>query len=168
MMRYREIKRLVKLVEESNIGELEVEFKDIKVRIAKSQPHGNHLPSSVMPYFPYPALPPSGAGATQAPGANQEATVSLVPSASPASVSLNLIEVQSPMVGTFYRAPAPEAPPYVEVGDIVRPGQVLCIIEAMKIMNEIEAEISGRIREICVENAQAVEFGQVLFRIEPL
>ena len=70
------------------------------------------------------------------------------------------------MVGTFYSAPSPEAPPYVEVGDRVKPGQVLCIIEAMKLMNEIEAEVSGTIKEIALENAQPVEFGQLLFKIE--
>jgi len=72
------------------------------------------------------------------------------------------------MVGTFYRAPAPGAEPYVKVGDVVSPGQVLCIIEAMKLMNEIEAEVSGKIVEICVENAQPVEYNQVLFRLEPV
>jgi acetyl-CoA carboxylase biotin carboxyl carrier protein len=71
------------------------------------------------------------------------------------------------MVGTFYRAPAPDAPAYVEVGDRVEKGQTLCILEAMKLMNELEAEVSGAIREICVENAEPVEFAQVLFRIEP-
>jgi acetyl-CoA carboxylase biotin carboxyl carrier protein len=76
-------------------------------------------------------------------------------------------EVTSPMVGTFYRAPAPDAPPYVEVGALVAKGQTLCILEAMKLMNELEAEVSGTIREICVENAEPVEFGQVLFRIDP-
>ena len=78
-----------------------------------------------------------------------------------------LAEVTSPMVGTFYRAPAPDAPAYVEVGDRVEKGQTLCILEAMKLMNELEAEISGTIREISVNNADPVEFGQVLFRIEP-
>jgi acetyl-CoA carboxylase biotin carboxyl carrier protein len=78
-----------------------------------------------------------------------------------------LLEVTSPMVGTFYRAPAPDAPPYVEVGDRVSKGQTVCILEAMKLMNELECEVSGTIREICVENADPVEYGQVLFRIEP-
>jgi len=74
--------------------------------------------------------------------------------------------VESPMVGTFYRAPAPDAPPYVEVGDRVEKGQTLCILEAMKLMNELEAEVAGEIREICVQNAEPVEYGQVLFRID--
>jgi acetyl-CoA carboxylase biotin carboxyl carrier protein len=78
----------------------------------------------------------------------------------------NLVEVTSPMVGTFYRAPAPDAPPYTEVGNRVSKGDVLCIIEAMKLMNELESEISGVIAEICVENAEPVEYGQALFRVE--
>ena len=80
----------------------------------------------------------------------------------------NLVPVVSPVVGTFYRAPAPEADPFVEVGTVVSPGQTLCIVEAMKIMNEIEAEIRGRVVEILVQNAQPVEYGQKLFLLEPL
>jgi len=80
----------------------------------------------------------------------------------------NLIEIKSPMVGTFYRAPSPGAKPYVEVGDILNPGMVVCIIEAMKLMNEIKSEVSGRIVEILVENGEPVEFGQPLFLVEPL
>ena len=76
--------------------------------------------------------------------------------------------IKSPMVGTFYRAPAPGAKPYIEVGEEVKPGQVVCMVEAMKLMNEIEAEVTGRIVKICAENAQAVEFGQELFLVEPL
>ncbi|RMH23347.1 MAG: acetyl-CoA carboxylase biotin carboxyl carrier protein, partial [Gemmatimonadetes bacterium] len=79
----------------------------------------------------------------------------------------NLIDITSPMVGTFYRAPAPDAPPYVEVGSTVKPGDTLCILEAMKLMNELECEVSGTIAEICVENAAPVEYGQVLFRVSP-
>ena len=80
----------------------------------------------------------------------------------------NTIPIKSPMVGTFYRAPAPDAPPYVEVNDIVKPGQVVCIVEAMKLMNEIESEVSGRVVDILVKNETAVEYGEVLFHIEPL
>ncbi|MEW5805924.1 MAG: acetyl-CoA carboxylase biotin carboxyl carrier protein [Acidobacteriota bacterium] len=79
----------------------------------------------------------------------------------------NLFEVKSPIVGTFYRAPDPKAPPYVEVGDLVRKGQILCIVEAMKLMNEIESEVAGEIVEILVPNAHPVEYGQVLFRLRP-
>jgi acetyl-CoA carboxylase biotin carboxyl carrier protein len=85
----------------------------------------------------------------------------------PAAVAPALLEIKSPMVGTFYKAPEPGAEPYAKQGTRVAPGQVVCIIEAMKIMNEIESEVQGVIREVCVENAQPVEFGQVLFRVDP-
>ncbi|MFN3362307.1 MAG: acetyl-CoA carboxylase biotin carboxyl carrier protein, partial [Pseudanabaenaceae cyanobacterium] len=88
------------------------------------------------------------------------------PPASPVPDYRKLVDVVSPMVGTFYRSPAPGEPPFVEVGEMVKKGQTLCIIEAMKLMNEIEAEVAGRIAEILVENAQPIEFGQVLMRIE--
>ena len=84
------------------------------------------------------------------------------------AVSGALVRVESPMVGTFYRAAQPGAPPFVEVGDVVAPGQTLCILEAMKLMNEVKADVEGIVRTIHVENAQAVEFGQLLFEIEPL
>ncbi|MBI1723665.1 MAG: acetyl-CoA carboxylase biotin carboxyl carrier protein [Gemmatimonadetes bacterium] len=100
------------------------------------------------------ALPPAGSG----PG-----PVTAVPPAPPS----NLLEIKSPMVGTFYRAPEPGAEPYVKVGNRVSAGQTLCIIEAMKIMNEIESEVTGTVREILADDAQPVEFGQVLFRVEP-
>lgn len=87
------------------------------------------------------------------------------PAAAPAAVPL--LEIKSPMVGTFYKAPEPGAEPYVKVGSRVAPGQVVCLIEAMKIMNEIESEVQGGVREVSVENAQPVEFGQVLFRVDP-
>jgi len=85
----------------------------------------------------------------------------------PASAAAGLVEITSPFVGTFYRAPRPDAPPYVEVGSTIRPGQVLCIVEAMKLMNEIESEVAGTIVEICVQNGQPVEYGEVLFRVRP-
>ena len=83
-------------------------------------------------------------------------------------MTVKTVNIKAPMVGTFYRAPSPEAPPYVEIGQIIEPGQVICIIEAMKLMNEIKAEIRGKILEIIVDNAEPVEFGQPVFLIEPL
>ena len=85
----------------------------------------------------------------------------------PAAPASNLVDIKSPMVGTFYRSPAPEAPSYVEVGSRVTKGMTLCILEAMKLMNELPADVDGTIREICVENGEPVEYGQVLFRVEP-
>ena len=89
------------------------------------------------------------------------------PAAAPPHVSSNLVDIESPMVGTFYRGPAPDAPPYIDTGTDVALGDTLCIIEAMKLMNEFECEVRGTIVEICVENAQPVEYGQVLFRVDP-
>ena len=110
---------------------------------------------------PVPALPqvaPAAPGTPAAPAA---------PAAAPAPAAPRLIEVKSPMVGTFYRAPEPGAEPYVKAGSRISTGQTLCIIEAMKIMNELEADVSGTVREVLIEDAQPVEFGQVLFRVEP-
>ncbi len=106
--------------------------------------------TSAAPVAPAPAAAPGGAAAAHA---------------APAGPAL--LEIKSPMVGTFYKSPEPGAEPYVKIGTRVAPGQVVCIIEAMKIMNEIESEVQGVIREVCVENAQPVEFGQVLFRVDP-
>ena len=155
------IRRLIDMVDGSGIDSLEISRLGTRVRIAKSPPVT--LSSAAVPAAPSVAPvtgnPPS---APVAPGARdseaQEAE---------SDSDTGLAEVTSPMVGTFYRAPAPDAPPYVETGDRVERGQTVCILEAMKLMNELEAEVSGTVREICVENAEPVEFGQVLFRIDP-
>ena len=150
------IRRLIDMVDGSGIDSLEISRFGTRVRIAKSPPVTvSAAAPSAMPTAPTAAAPAEPA-ATAAP--------------EPADVEepdSGLAEVHSPMVGTFYRAPAPDAPPYVEPGDRVEKGQTVCILEAMKLMNELEAEVSGTVREICVENADPVEFGQVLFRIDP-
>ncbi|MDZ7264691.1 MAG: acetyl-CoA carboxylase biotin carboxyl carrier protein [candidate division KSB1 bacterium] len=164
-MRPKEIKKLIEFVEKSNINELEVTRWGKKVRIVKSSrsqatvaapAEAMAVPSIVTVPTPPPVVPVSAGPESPQP----------LPEAKPTAA--NLIEVRSPMVGTFYRAPAPDADPYVQVGDIVAPNQVLCIIEAMKLMNEIECEVRGRVAEILVENAQPVEYNQILFRIEKL
>jgi len=148
-----EIRKLIKLLEESNISELEVSRWGRKVRICK-------YPSSVNP-------PVSSRGSEQG---NQ--TI-ILPSKEQQkeqqseTVGGQLHEIKSPMVGTFYRAPAPDAAAYVEKGDRVAVGQVVCIIEAMKIMNEIESDIEGTIVDIPVDNAAPVEYGQTLFLVKP-
>jgi acetyl-CoA carboxylase biotin carboxyl carrier protein len=149
-----EIRQLIRLVQRTGIGELEVSSGDRTVRIA-AQPH---LPVNVgySPAVAASALAaeqPAAAAAGKAPPAPQGTE--------------DLAAVTSPMVGTFYRAPAPDADPYIEVGDLVEVGQTVCIIEAMKLMNEIESELRGRVVKILVENAHPVEFGQKLFLIEP-
>jgi len=155
-----EIRRLVKIVEESGIADLEVSRWGRKVKISK-YPANSHpaplthlqIPAPQMP-APVPAAPSAPAAALPPP-----ATGTLAPAP-------NRVEIKSPMVGTFYRAPAPDADPYVQVGSTISKGQVLCIIEAMKLMNEIEADFSCRIAEILVDNGQPVEYNQPLFRVE--
>ncbi|MFQ5678681.1 MAG: acetyl-CoA carboxylase biotin carboxyl carrier protein [Gemmatimonadota bacterium] len=164
------LRRLVELVDESEIDTLEVSRFATRVRISKSPPVHLVNGAGVMPAE-------AGEGIVPGPGGSGSDGQGSAGGAGPLSAAATealleeagaaLHEVKSPMVGTFYRAPAPDAPPYVEVGDEVRKGQTLCILEAMKLMNELESELSGAIREVCVENAEPVEFGQVLFRIEP-
>jgi acetyl-CoA carboxylase biotin carboxyl carrier protein len=155
------LRGLIAAVDESGIDSLEVSRGGTRIRISKSAPSMVMSGGSVSPVAA-PAAPRESAPA--APAAAPAPAPEAVPAAAPKG---NLVEIKSPMVGTFYRSPAPEAPSYVEVGTRVGKGQTLCILEAMKLMNELEAEIAGTIREICVENSEPVEYGQVLFRIEP-
>ena len=153
-MDIREIQRLIKLVERSQVSEFEIEEKGLKIRISKNSSHGAQTVIYAPPM-------PAGMPALPTPGPSPSLPVEL-----PAAVKAGVVEIKSPMVGTFYVAPAPDAEPYVRVGDHVEPGRVLCIVEAMKLMNEIEAEIAGTIIEIVPQNTQPVEFGQVLFHID--
>jgi acetyl-CoA carboxylase biotin carboxyl carrier protein len=146
-----EIRKLIQLVKRTGIGELEVSEGGRTVRISAGHPAPAPAAQVVVPAAP---------AATPAPAA-------AAPAAAPAPAEDRLVKVVSPMVGTFYRAPAPDADPYVEVGDRVDAGQTVCIIEAMKLMNEIESEVRGRVAKIAVENGQPVEYGQVLFLIDP-
>lgn len=164
-MNFQEIKQLIKVVEKSNIGEIEIEEEGLKIRISKSSNNSQAVVS--MPMQTVPAIATEQAPATVAPPVAQPEAPAAQTEAAPA-LEDNVVEVRSPMVGTFYRAPAPDADPYVEVGDTVKVGQTLCIIEAMKLMNEIQSEYNGRIVKIMVENAQPVEYDQVLFLIEKL
>ena len=151
-MYLRKLKKLIDLVEESGIAEIEVTEGEEKVRITRTTAVSHAVyaapaPAPVAPAAPAPVAPAS-------------------PAAAPAP-ALNTANAQkSPMVGTFYRAPSPTSPAFVEVGQTVKEGDTLCIIEAMKLMNEIEAEKSGVIKAILVENAQPVEYGEPLFIIE--
>jgi acetyl-CoA carboxylase biotin carboxyl carrier protein len=152
----QEIKRLIELIERSPITEFELVEKDLRIRISKNGSAVAAVHEVAMPVAPLPVAP----AASPAPAPTAE------PVAPAAEPQKQLHEVKSPMVGTFYRSPSPDADPYVRVGDPVEPGKVLCIVEAMKLMNELECEVRGRIVEILVENAQPVEFGQPLFRID--
>lgn len=157
-MDLRKLKTLVDLVSESNISELEITEAEGKVRIVKAGP----APAPVA-YSPLamPAAAPAAVVDAAARGSAAAAEASPEPAA-PAGHT-----VTSPMVGTFYRASSPGAKPIVDVGSVVTATDPVCIIEAMKIMNEIEAEVTGVVKEILVEDAQPVEFGTVLFRVDP-
>jgi len=157
-MDLRKLKTLIDLVSESNISELEITEADGKVRIVKSDPA-----AAV-------AMQPVYAAAPAAPVVHAAAPVAAPAAAAAAPAAAAPVEtghvVKSPMVGTFYRASSPNAKPFADVGQQVKEGEAICIIEAMKIMNEIEADKSGTITKIMCENGQAVEFGQPLFIIE--
>jgi acetyl-CoA carboxylase biotin carboxyl carrier protein len=153
------LKKLVKIVEQSTVDEIEIEEEGLKIRVAKN-PHQNSSPVQMVHQ---PHFVPTTAHIPQKDESSAASSQVIAPKA-----ESNLIEVKSPIVGTFYRSPAPDADSYVEVGAIVQPKQVLCIIEAMKLMNEIESDVSGRIVKILVENAQPVEYNQTLFLIEPV
>ncbi len=151
-----QIRQLIRLVQRTGIGELEITSGNRSVRISAA---AGAAPSSWV--VPAPASAPARSAAPE-PSAAPAAP------ANAASAARDSQAVSSPMVGTFYRSPAPDADPFVEVGDIVEVGQTVCIIEAMKLMNEIEAEVKGRVVQVLVENAQPVEFGQKLFLVEPV
>jgi len=150
-----ELRQLIRLVQRTGIGEVELSSGGRSVRVSAST--GAPVAMSVPAAMPAPHASESdrAAAATASSNSGVDAAAS------------RAATIASPMVGTFYRAPAPDADPYVEVGDMVEAGQTVCIIEAMKLMNEIESEMRGRIVQILVENAQPVEFGQKLFLIEP-
>jgi acetyl-CoA carboxylase biotin carboxyl carrier protein len=157
------LRGLIDAVDGSGIDSIEINRAGTKIRIAKTPP-----PAPLAAAAPAlsPLVAPALAGAAGVP-ALAPAPASAAAATAAEEAQSHLTEVKSPMVGTFYRAPAPEAPPYVEIGSVVKKGQTLCILEAMKLMNELESEVDGVVREILVENSDPVEYGQVLFRIEP-
>jgi oxaloacetate decarboxylase alpha subunit len=150
-MNIKEIKEMINLMNENGLVELEIEKDGMRIRLKKT---GSGMEGVSGPIVIERETAPSA-----------KATFTSEPAK---EVSSKNVEIKAPMVGTFYRAPAPEAPPYIEIGQVIEAGQVLCIIEAMKLMNEIKSEIKGRIVEILVENAEPVEFGQSMFIVEPL
>jgi len=150
-MNVKEIKEMINLMNENSLVELEIEKNGMRIRLRKSGAGTEILSGPVV-------TEKSRAPQAQAP----ESIESLE------KTSVKTVEIKAPMVGTFYRAPSPEAPPYVEIGQMIEPGQVICVIEAMKLMNEIKSEIKGKILEILVDNTEPVEFGQPMFLIEPM
>lgn len=160
-MDFKQIQELIKMINKSNIGELSVEQKDFKITIKQKEEKIVTVASAPIQQPPGQVVAPPSVSvqpaASQAEAARQEAP----PKAD------NLVSIKSPMIGTFYRRPAPDKPIFVEIGDEVTPGKVVCIIEAMKLFNEIESEISGRIVKILVDDASPVEYDQPLFLVEP-
>ncbi len=151
------IKKIIKLVENSEVDEIEIEEEGKKIRVAKHKPSAA---SYQIPFpAPYPAAPPAASSAPPAPAAT--------PTEQKPKTEKQYHEIRSPIVGTFYRAPSPDAEAYVEVGQAVKSGDVMCIVEAMKLMNEIESDMSGTVVKILVENAKPVEYNQVLFLLDP-
>jgi acetyl-CoA carboxylase biotin carboxyl carrier protein len=150
-MDIRKVKKLIELLEESGIDELEIREGEESVRISRHGKQPQYAPAPQMFAAPAPAAAPVAAAP--------------VADAAPVAAKLNGNVVRSPMVGTFYRTPAPTSPAFVEVGQSVKKGDILCIVEAMKMMNHIEAETSGVIESILVENGQPVEYDQPLFTI---
>ncbi|HJY64010.1 MAG TPA: acetyl-CoA carboxylase biotin carboxyl carrier protein [Ignavibacteria bacterium] len=158
------IKKLIKILESSGINELEIEEEGTKLRVLKNKPQENTAPQIVTYAPPAQYQQPAAIPAPNLPATAEQIKKEEKKEESSAN---KLLEVRSPIVGTFYRAPSPNADPYVQVGSQVSKGTVMCIIEAMKLMNEIESDYSGKIVKIHVENAQPVEYNQLLFSIEP-
>jgi acetyl-CoA carboxylase biotin carboxyl carrier protein len=155
----KELKEILRVLDERGITEFELEKEGIKLRVRKS------LPTPPAPTIVSPA-PGNPAQVVVAPSVARPPAAP-APAAAETDESEGLTVVKSPIVGTFYRAPDPSAPPFVNVGDHVRVGQVLCIVEAMKLMNEIESELNGEVVKIHVENAQPVQYGDALFAVRP-
>lgn len=145
-MNLKEMKEMISLMNDNDLAELELERDGLKIRLKKNAGRIEQIITTA-----------------------QESLkrVSVAGEEPEQPEKQNLVEIKSPMVGTFYRAPSPDSAPFVDINSDIQPGQVICIIEAMKLMNEIKAEIRGKVKEILVENGHPVEFGQVLFRIEP-
>ena len=172
-MDLKELKEILQILDEKEITEFELEEEGMKLRIRKAAAAPpNHVPlSSSAPNAPASFVPAAPAVSVQGAPVSAQAPSSAAAPAAPNAASIGVDEglaiVKSPIVGTFYRAPDPNSPPFVNVGDRVRVGQVLCIIEAMKLMNEIEAEVAGGVLKVHHESGQPVQYGDPLFTIRP-
>lgn len=155
-MDIKQIQDLIKFVSKSGVNEVAIEEKDFKITIKTNQ-EPTYVTASL------PAVAPVATPVAQAPAAAPAVT----PAATPANTDADLITIKSPMIGTFYRSPGPGKDVFVSVGDSINPGKTICIVEAMKLFNEIEAEVSGKIVKILVDDAQPVEYDQPLFLVDP-
>jgi acetyl-CoA carboxylase biotin carboxyl carrier protein len=161
------IESLIRAIDQSSLDSIEIERGGTRVRLSKSPPPAPAAPAQG---YSGPAVVPQTVAfpaATAAPPAPRQGHGAEPAEGRAAAEGRQLLEIKSPMVGTFYRSPAPDAPAYVEVGSRVKKGDTLCIIEAMKLMNEMEADVAGTVVEVLVDNAEPVEYGQVLFRVDP-
>ena len=163
-MDFKQIQELIKMINKSNIGEVSIEEKGFKLTIKQKEEPVQQLIAAPMQTHSVAtmAAPPVAAAAAQAPAAAAEKATKAAET--PAG---NFVTIKSPMIGTFYRSSSPDKPPFASVGDEVAPGKVVCIIEAMKLFNEIESEVSGKIIKVLVEDASPVEYDQPLFLVEP-
>src|SRR5688500_1041842 len=159
-MDFKQIQELIKLINGSNIGEVSVEQKDFKVTIKQKEEHITQVVAAMQQQAPQQLQYPSQQNPQQQPPTTQTPEKTQEPSS-------NTITIKTPMIGTFYRSPSPDKPNCIEVGDEVRAGKVVCIIEAMKLFNEIESEVSGKVVKILVEDSSPVEYDQPLFLLEP-
>lgn len=161
-MDFKQIQELIKLVNDSNLGEVTIEQKDFKISIKGKEEQVTQIVASSMQSAPvYSQLP------QQAPQAALPQATSAPAAQNVTNNAANTITIKSPMIGTFYRRPSPDKPNFVEVGAEVAPGKVVCVIEAMKLFNEIESEVKGKIVKVLVEDASPVEYDQPLFLVEP-
>lgn len=167
-MNLTEVQDLIKFVSKSGVTEVEIEKKDFKITIKSEGKKSKRLEEQQIIVQAAPAPVAAPVAAAPAPVAAAPAPAAAPAAAAPApAADDNLITVKSPMIGTFYRSSAPDKPPFVEVGQSIKPGDNICIIEAMKLFNEIEAEVSGKIVKVLVDDATPVEYDQPLFLVEP-
>ena len=163
-MDFKQIQELIKMINKSNIGEVSIEEKGFKLTIKqKEEPVQQVIAAPLQAAQPVAALaapPVAAAAAAPAAAAEKPAKAAEAPAG-------NTVTIKSPMIGTFYRSPSPDKPSFVNVGDEITPGKVVCIIEAMKLFNEIESEVTGKIIKVLVEDASPVEYDQPLFLVEP-
>ena len=161
-MNLKELKEILQILEEKEITEFELEEAGIKLRIRKAPAHPEVPPVVVAAAAPVVPVAP-----LVTPGASAAAIPAPAPAPAAAPDEADVVQVKSPIVGTFYRSPDPASPPFVSVGDRIQVGQVLCIIEAMKLMNEIEAEVAGELVKVYHDNGQPVQYGEPLFAVRP-
>lgn len=158
-MEFKQIQELLKAVNKSNISEVSIKNGDFEITIKQS--------NTEMQYMTVPAMPQVVASVPAAMPAAAPVAAPSQPAATSTEAPSNTVPVKSPMIGTFYRSPGPDKPAFVSVGDEIKAGQVICIVEAMKLFNEIESEVSGRIVKVLVDDATPVEYDQPLFLVEP-